>query len=81
MGNYDDDDHLNTIKCVIPLREKMGNYDNWLFLLAVGFCYTITRENGELRQCLCPQYSVMISPHIISAFTVCVNPLNGEKRF
>ena len=44
-------------------------------------CYTTTRENGEQRQCLCPKYSVMISPHIISAFSACVNPPNGEKRF
>ena len=43
--------------------------------------YTTTRENGELRQCLSPKYSVMISPHIISAFSACVNPPNGEKRF
>ena len=43
--------------------------------------YTTTRENGEQRQCLCPKYSVMISPHIISAFSACVNPPNGEKRF
>ena len=43
--------------------------------------YTTTRENGEQRQCLCPKYSVMISPHIISAFTVFVNPQMERNVF
>ena len=44
-------------------------------------CYTTTRENGEQRQCLCQKYSVMISPHIISAFTVFVNPQTERNVF
>lgn len=35
----------------------------------------------ELRQCLCPKYSVMISPPIISAFTVFVNPQMERNVF
>ena len=37
--------------------------------------------NGELRQCFSPQYSVMISPHIISVFTVFVNPQTERNVF
>ena len=76
MGNYDRPLLAITARPVIPLREKMGNYH---LLLMPNFWPVVIplREkmgNGELRQCLSPQYSVMIPPHIISAFTVFVNP-------
>ena len=39
--------------------------------------YTTTRENGELRL----KNLEAILPPIISAFSACVNPPSGEKRF
>ena len=83
MGNYD---------CwllgvsgypVIPLREKMGNYDNVLDdnILATVIPLREKMGNGELRQCLSPKYFVRISPHIISAFTVFVNPQMERNVF
>ena len=34
---------------IIPLREKIGNYDVVLLIVFGGFNYTTTRENWELR--------------------------------
>ena len=81
MGNYDQEAWASYRYNVIPLREKMGNYDPKSANMPVKDSYTTTRENGKQRQCLSPKYSVRISPHIISAFSACVNPPSGEKRF
>ena len=43
----------------------------------VLYGYTTTRENGELRL----KNLEAILPPIISAFSACVNPPSGEKRF
>ena len=34
---------------IIPLREKIGNYDVFKVLVMLGVHYTTTRENWELR--------------------------------
>ena len=61
----------------------MGNYDYMFGKDAFSIVIPLREKmgNGELRQCLCPKYSVMISPHIISAFTVFVNPQMERNVF
>ena len=83
MGNYDRCCISGCPAVVIPLREKMGNYDYMFGKDAFSLVIPLREKmgNGELRQCLCPKYSVMISPHIISAFTVFVNPQMERNVF
>ena len=83
MGNYDCLMIYVFLDMVIPLREKMGNYDCAYIAIEVTYVIPLREKmgNGELRQCLSPQYSVMISPHIISVFTVFVNPQTERNVF
>ena len=83
MGNYDLTRVINAYDLVIPLREKMGNYDMETIPESKSVVIPLREKmgNGELRQCLSPQYSMMIPPHIISAFTVFVNPQTERNVF
>ncbi len=81
MGNYDPKSANMPVKDSYTTTRENGELRRDYRLKSLVFRYTTTRENGKQRQCLSPKYSVRISPHIISAFSACVNPPSGEKRF
>ena len=71
MGNYDGSQIPIALTLVIPLREKMGNYDSDRERYVKWQLYHYERKWGTMVFAPIPKNDF---PHIISPFSVCVNP-------